>query len=117
MPRETHKKITQYAVSRMQASILILIGTQFQRDVLQEVHKIPYGETRSYKDIACLIGKPRAYRAVALASSANLLCLIVPCHRVITASGVAGGYAGDANAKRWLINHEVRIVDVMNSVG
>jgi AraC family transcriptional regulator of adaptative response/methylated-DNA-[protein]-cysteine methyltransferase len=68
--------------------------------------KIPYGETRSYSDLARSIGKPSAFRAIANANGANQLAIVVPCHRVINTNGELGGYGGGLARKKWLINHE-----------
>lgn len=68
--------------------------TNFQKKVLQTVRKIPYGETRSYKEVAKAAGHPRAYRAVGNTMKNNPLPLIVPCHRVIKSDGTLGGFSG-----------------------
>jgi AraC family transcriptional regulator of adaptative response/methylated-DNA-[protein]-cysteine methyltransferase len=85
---------------------LFLLGSPFQKQVWEELKKIPPGETRSYSDIAKAIGKPSAFRAVAQANGANQLALIIPCHRVINADGELGGYGGGLIRKKWLLNHE-----------
>lgn len=85
---------------------LFFSGSPFQQKVWAELMKIPSGETRSYSDIAMAIGKPTAFRAVALANSANQLAIIIPCHRVININGDLAGYAGGITRKKWLINHE-----------
>ena len=82
------------------------LGTPFQIRVWQTLQKIPFGETRSYRDIATALGKPTAFRAVALANSANPLAIIIPCHRVINANGNLGGYAGGLTRKKWLLSAE-----------
>lgn len=81
-------------------------GTAFQNRVWEELKKIPYGQTRSYYDIAVAVGKPTAFRAVALANSSNQLALIIPCHRVINLNGKLGGYGAGIVRKEQLINHE-----------
>ena len=68
--------------------------TDFQRLVWREIEKIPYGETRSYRDIAIRIGRPKSYRAVANACGKNPYPIIIPCHRVICSNGKIGGYSG-----------------------
>lgn len=73
---------------------LLVTGTDFQQAVWRELAKIPYGETRSYKDIATAIGKPAAVRAVGQANRRNPIAVVVPCHRVIGAGGQLVGYAG-----------------------
>jgi methylated-DNA-[protein]-cysteine S-methyltransferase len=69
-------------------------GTPFQQEVWRALRGIPYGETRSYADIAAAIGRPGAARAVGQANRKNPLPLIVPCHRVVAADGTLGGYMG-----------------------
>lgn len=73
---------------------LSLKGTEFQKSVWNELLKIPYGETRSYKQIAESIGRPKAVRAIGQANRVNKLPIIIPCHRVIGANGGMVGYAG-----------------------
>lgn len=85
---------------------LILIGSQFQKRVWEELQKIPTGETRSYAEIAAAIGKPTAFRAVALANGANQFAIVIPCHRVINSDGALGGYGGGTKKKEWLLKHE-----------
>ena len=83
-----------------------VVGTAFQRKVWAALRTIPCGETRSYGDIARQIGQPAAVRAVGLANGANPIGVIVPCHRVIGASGKLVGYGGGIDRKRWLLAHE-----------
>lgn len=85
---------------------LTLIGTPFQQAVWAAVQEIPYGQTRSYADIARAIGRPKAVRAVGTAIGANPVWIIVPCHRVIQSNGGLGGYAGGIERKKWLLEHE-----------
>lgn len=87
---------------------LFCLGSPFQKRVWEELKKIPFGQTRSYSDIASAIGQPTAYRAVANAIGANQFALIIPCHRVINTNGKLGGYSGGLTRKKWLINHELR---------
>ena len=79
------------------------IGTEFQRLVWEALLAIPYGVTRSYGQIAEMIGRPRSVRAVAQAIGANHLSIFVPCHRVVGADGTLTGYAGGLPAKRALL--------------
>lgn len=81
-------------------------GTPFQLRVWQELRKIPWGATISYKELAARVGSPRGFRAVGRANGANPLPLIIPCHRVINADGSLGGYSTDSERKRWLLRHE-----------
>ena len=85
---------------------LRLKGTPFQLSVWEELLKIPYGETRTYLDIARALGNPGAARAVGAANGANPIAIIVPCHRVIASDGSLGGYAGGMWRKAWLLRHE-----------
>jgi O-6-methylguanine DNA methyltransferase len=81
-------------------------GTDFQRRVWNALSEIPYGETRSYAQIALRVGAPRAVRAVGTANGANPLSLVVPCHRVIASGGGLGGYGGGLELKRRLLAME-----------
>ena len=85
---------------------LKLAGTTFQRRVWAALQTIPYGETRSYGEIAIQIGAPGASRAVGLANGRNPIGIIVPCHRVIGASGSLTGYGGGLDRKRALLDLE-----------
>ena len=85
---------------------LALTGTEFQRRVWAALQTIPYGETRSYGEIAAQIGAPGASRAVGLANGRNPIGIIVPCHRVIGASGSLTGYGGGLDRKRVLLELE-----------
>ena len=81
-------------------------GTNFQQRVWDALSEIPYGETRTYGEIARQIGQPGAARAVGLANGRNPIPVIVPCHRVIGANGALAGYAGGLRAKRALLDLE-----------
>ncbi|MBG1270557.1 bifunctional DNA-binding transcriptional regulator/O6-methylguanine-DNA methyltransferase Ada, partial [Nostoc sp. WHI] len=81
-------------------------GTAFQKQVWQALQKIPYGETRTYTDIACDIAKPQAVRAVGNACGANAIALIVPCHRVLRSDGSLGGYHWGIERKQKLLIQE-----------
>lgn len=85
-----------------------LHGTPFQEKVWGALKKIPYGETRSYKDIAEAIGHPKAYRAVGMANHANPIFIVIPCHRVIGESGSLVGYGGGLAMKKALLDLEKR---------
>ena len=85
---------------------LNLGGTEFQLQVLDELQKIPYGETRSYGDIARRIGRPRAVRAVGAANGRNPVPIIVPCHRVIGSGGSLTGFGGGLETKKALLRLE-----------
>jgi len=81
-------------------------GSEFELAVWQELQKIPYGETRSYKEIAVQLGKPSSSRAVGRANSKNPISIIIPCHRVIGTNGKLTGYAGGLSAKEYLLGFE-----------
>jgi len=81
-------------------------GTEFQKKVWDELLKIPYGETKSYKDIAIAIGNEKACRAIGMANNKNHIPIIIPCHRVIGSNGKLVGYAGGLNVKEKLLNIE-----------
>ncbi len=83
-----------------------LNGTNFQKKVWQALCSIPYGETRTYKDIALAVGNDKASRAVGLANNKNPITIIVPCHRVIGSSGKLVGYAGGLEMKKFLLDME-----------
>lgn len=83
-----------------------LAGTPFQRSVWAELTRIPYGETRSYGELAELLGNPGASRAVGLANGKNPIGIIVPCHRVVGASGSLTGYGGGLDRKQRLLAFE-----------
>lgn len=82
------------------------LGTDFQRAAWQALTAIPYGETRSYAQQAAALGRPRATRAVGAANGRNPLPILLPCHRVIGASGALTGFGGGIEIKRWLLAHE-----------
>jgi len=81
-------------------------GTPFQQRVWKALRRIPYGETRSYGEIARQVGSPRAARAVGMANHANPVAIVIPCHRVIAAGGALGGYACGIEFKRRLLDLE-----------
>ena len=92
-------------VTRFQAPV-DLIGTAFQVDVWHQLQVIPYGEVRSYADVARAIGRPAAVRAVGAANGANPVPIIVPCHRVIGSSGALTGFGGGIGWKLRLLSTE-----------
>ena len=85
---------------------LDLRGTDFQRACWRALLAIPYGETRTYADIARAIGKPNAFRAVGMANNRNPVAVVVPCHRVIASDGTLCGYGGGIDVKRKLLELE-----------
>ncbi|MGD0792718.1 MAG: methylated-DNA--[protein]-cysteine S-methyltransferase [Terriglobales bacterium] len=85
---------------------LDLRGTEFQLACWHALLEIPYGETRSYRDVAQAIGHPRAYRAVGMSNNRNPVAIVVPCHRVIASSSSLCGYGGGLDIKRKLLDLE-----------
>ena len=108
--REAERQITEYLNgTRQQMDFAIRMeGTPFQLRVWQALQQIPYGSTRSYGELASLLGNPGASRAVGMACNKNPLLLIVPCHRVIGASGKLTGFACGLDIKRHLLLLEKR---------
>jgi methylated-DNA-[protein]-cysteine S-methyltransferase len=101
-------ELAEYFAGRRHEFSLALAprGTGFQRLVWEALMRIPYGETRSYGELARTIGRPAASRAVGAANGQNPIAIIVPCHRLIGANGDLTGYGGGLDAKRWLLDHE-----------
>lgn len=85
---------------------LALHGSDFQRAVWEALLEIPWGETRTYGEVAARIGRPGSARAVGGANHENPVAILVPCHRVVAAGGALGGYGGGVEKKRWLLAHE-----------
>lgn len=85
---------------------LVLQGTEFQTAVWRRLMEIPYGETRSYGEIAKAVRRPKAVRAVGAANAVNKIGIVIPCHRVIGSDGGLTGYGGGLWRKRWLLAHE-----------
>ncbi|RAJ08907.1 methylated-DNA-[protein]-cysteine S-methyltransferase [Chitinophaga skermanii] len=84
-------------------------GTPFQLSVWEELRKIPYGRTITYMQEALNLGNPKSIRAVGTANGRNTIAIVVPCHRVIGASGQLVGFAGGVWRKQWLLEHEKKI--------
>ena len=83
-------------------------GTEFEQAVWNELRRIPYGETRSYDDLAHAVGRPGGSRAVGQANGRNRVAIVLPCHRVVNKSGEMGGYGGGLWRKRFLLDLERR---------
>src|SRR5690554_2009778 len=81
-------------------------GTDFQKQVWEELQKIPFGKTVNYLQIAKQLGNPKVIRAAASANGKNPIAIIIPCHRVIGSDGSLTGYAGGLHRKKWLLEHE-----------
>ncbi len=85
---------------------LLFIGTEFQKKVWRALCEIPYGETRSYKQIAIAVGNPKASRAIGMANNKNPITVVVPCHRVVGSNGSLVGYAGGLERKTAFLDIE-----------
>ena len=83
-------------------------GTAFQQKVWAALREIPYGQTRSYGEIAAIVGNPKASRAVGMANNQNPISILIPCHRVIGKDGSLTGYGGGTEKKKWLLELEQR---------
>jgi len=92
-------------------------GTEFQRLVWKALLDIPFGEKRTYGQVARAIRQPRAARAVGLANNQNPIAIVIPCHRVVGANGALSGYGGGVKRKRWLLEHEVRFAGMTGGDG
>ncbi len=95
---------------------LAFVGSEWQKAVWGALIRIPYGETRSYGEIAAMVGRPKAARAVGRANSTNRIPVVVPCHRVIGANGTLTGFAGGLHLKTRLLDHERRVLATANEV-
>jgi AraC family transcriptional regulator of adaptative response/methylated-DNA-[protein]-cysteine methyltransferase len=107
---QIEKDLAEYFAGRSMTfkTPLARAGSPFQNAVWDALLTIPPGETWSYAQLARVVGSPRAVRAVGTANGANQLAIVIPCHRVINASGELGGYGGGLPRKRWLLEHERR---------
>jgi methylated-DNA-[protein]-cysteine S-methyltransferase len=105
---ETEEQLKAYFAGELKEFTveLRLNGTSFQRSVWDQLHRIPYGETRTYGELADALGTPTASRAVGLANGRNPVSIIVPCHRVIGANGGLTGYGGGLERKQRLLDFE-----------
>jgi len=107
---ETSRQLGDYFTGRRQRFTVKLDfrGTEFQKQVWSALLAIPFGETRSYGQIAQELGRPSASRAVGAANGRNPISIIAPCHRVVGANGSLTGFAGGLAAKTYLLDHERR---------
>ena len=103
-----HYQIIEYLEGKLKKFTLLLDlkGTEFQKKVWNELLNIPYGEVKTYKDIAKAVGSPKGYRAVGGALNKNPIPIIVPCHRVVGSNGQLVGFAGGVDLKAKLLELE-----------
>ena len=106
--KEAYRQLSEYLIGERKSFDLPLNprGTVFQQQVWKVLCDIPYGETRSYKQIAEAIGNPKAVRAVGMANNRNPLLIVIPCHRVIGANGKLVGYGAGIEKKEFLLKLE-----------
>ena len=106
--KKTARQLNEYFAGERREFELELApeGTKFQVEVLEALRGIPYGETRTYRDIAVAVGRPKAVRAVGNANGRNPLPIVIPCHRVIGSDGSLTGFGGGIEAKRYLLELE-----------
>jgi methylated-DNA-[protein]-cysteine S-methyltransferase len=91
-------------------------GTEFQQTVWKELTNIPYGRTISYLELSKRIGNAKAIRAVGTTNGNNSICIVVPCHRVIGSNGDLIGYGGDLWRKKWLLDHENKFANGLQTL-
>lgn len=102
------EELNEYFLGKRRKFDLPLLpkGTEFQKAVWKALLTIPYGETRSYQEIACLVGCPKGQRAVGMANNRNPISIFIPCHRVIGKNGALTGYGGGEDKKEYLLRLE-----------
>lgn len=105
---KAEKQLKEYLAGQRQnfEIPLLLIGTEFQKQVWQQLQQIPFGKTKSYLQLARELNNKKAVRAVATANGANAISIIIPCHRIIGSNGKLVGYAGGLDTKRRLLELE-----------
>ncbi len=106
--KEAGKQVIDYLSGKRNFFTIPLapVGTEFQKKVWKVLQDIPFGETRSYKDIARSIGQPKAARAIGMANNLNPILILIPCHRVIGVDGKLVGYAAGLQVKEYLLELE-----------
>lgn len=105
---EVRREVSDYFAGRLQQFTVALSpsGTPFQQSVWRALQRIPFGQTRTYGEIAAELGNPGAARAIGRANATNPVCLLIPCHRVIGGDGSLTGYAFGETIKQHLLDHE-----------
>lgn len=118
MTEQVKRELSAYFAGELKDFTLKLetSGTVFQKETWAQLCAIPYGETRSYAELAVAVGNDKAVRAVAGSNAANGLAIIIPCHRVIRTGGDLGGYAGNLSRKRWLLAHEAKFTALTTQI-
>ena len=108
--RNAKQQILKYLEGKSQSLDfpVIHLNSSFRKKVLEAERNIPYGETRSYGEVAKMVNNPRASRAVGSANSGNPLPLYFPCHRIISSNGSLGGYGGGLGVKKYLLDLEAK---------
>lgn len=111
--KKTIKQLEEYFMGKRKAFDISIFseGTEFQKKVWNELINIPYGETRSYGEIAKRVNNPKGARAIGMANNKNPISIIIPCHRVIGASGKLVGYGGGLDIKEKLLKLEKENLD------
>jgi len=106
--KQLEKELSAYFAGSLKKFTIAqdVTGTPFELQTWSQLLKIPYGKTRSYGDIAAVLGKPGASRAVGRANGANYLSIVIPCHRVIDSAGKLHGYGGGLHRKKFLLDLE-----------
>lgn len=101
-------ELTQYFAGELRSFSVPLVypGSAFQRKVWEQLLLVPYGETRSYQELASVVGNPAAVRAVGRANGLNRIAILIPCHRIVNKNGDLGGYGGGLRRKQFLLNLE-----------
>ena len=109
--RAREELLEYYAGTRREFDApFVLTGSEWQKAVWRALTRIPFGETRSYAEVAAMVGRRKAARAVGRANATNRLPVVVPCHRVIGADGSLTGFAGGTHLKTGLLEHEARVL-------
>lgn len=108
--KRAKQQLCEYAEGRRKSFDFpfVAVGTEFQKKVWDALSSIPYGETRSYKQIAKQVGNPNGCRAVGMANHKNPIGVVIPCHRVVGSGGALTGYAGGLDRKKSLLELEQR---------
>ena len=113
---ETERQLAEYFAGRRTQFELALemSGSEFQMKVWRALREIPFGQTKSYRDLATAVGSSKAFRAVGIANGKNPLSIVVPCHRVVGSDGSLTGFAGGLQAKAALLALEAKAAATMN---